>query len=74
MNSTTMTSEGAKPAPPELQQNNSRQFKSKAPKRGQKGINSHDGGMEGLEESAVVCPWEEFEDIELNDVAQFGTA
>ncbi|XP_008404328.1 retinal cone rhodopsin-sensitive cGMP 3',5'-cyclic phosphodiesterase subunit gamma-like [Poecilia reticulata] len=64
---------GTKPTPPELQQTESRQFKSKAPKRGQKGVDSHDPAVEGLDDAAVVCPWEEYGDVELSELAQFGT-
>uniref|UniRef100_A0A3B3V8Q4 3',5'-cyclic-GMP phosphodiesterase n=1 Tax=Poecilia latipinna TaxID=48699 RepID=A0A3B3V8Q4_9TELE len=72
MNSTAAAAAagGTKPTPPELEQKESRQFKSKAPKRGQKG---HDPAMEGLDDAAVVCPWEEYGDVELSELAQFGT-
>ncbi|XP_038557652.1 retinal cone rhodopsin-sensitive cGMP 3',5'-cyclic phosphodiesterase subunit gamma-like [Micropterus salmoides] len=60
---------GGKSSPPKSTQKESRQFKSKAPKAGQKGFD--DGlGMEGVGE--VICPWEVFGDMELNDLAQFG--
>uniref|UniRef100_A0A3Q2PSR2 3',5'-cyclic-GMP phosphodiesterase n=1 Tax=Fundulus heteroclitus TaxID=8078 RepID=A0A3Q2PSR2_FUNHE len=62
------------PTPAEFKQKESRQFKSKAPKAGQKGFNSSLPGMEGLDDAAVICPWEEFGDVELSDLAQFGTA
>ncbi|XP_012734649.2 retinal cone rhodopsin-sensitive cGMP 3',5'-cyclic phosphodiesterase subunit gamma [Fundulus heteroclitus] len=67
-------SEDTKPTPAEFKQKESRQFKSKAPKAGQKGFNSSLPGMEGLDDAAVICPWEEFGDVELSDLAQFGTA
>ncbi|KAL3993430.1 hypothetical protein ACER0C_010704 [Sarotherodon galilaeus] len=91
--------EGSKPAPPKFKQKGSRQFKSKAPKPGQKGFDNDVPGMEELggecdyyvyceavlclnlmpgfyfsylADSAVVCPWEAFGDMELSDLAQFG--
>ncbi|XP_047218659.1 retinal cone rhodopsin-sensitive cGMP 3',5'-cyclic phosphodiesterase subunit gamma-like [Girardinichthys multiradiatus] len=73
MNSTAAAAEGTKPSPPELEQKESRQFRSKAPKRRQKGVNNRDSAMEGLNDSAVVCPWEEYGDVELSEMAQFGT-
>uniref|UniRef100_A0A672G1Q0 3',5'-cyclic-GMP phosphodiesterase n=1 Tax=Salarias fasciatus TaxID=181472 RepID=A0A672G1Q0_SALFA len=60
---------GSKAAPPKFKQKETRQFKSKAPKAGQKGFNDVPG-MEGL--GAIVCPWEAFGDMELSDLAQFG--
>ncbi|XP_028258001.1 retinal cone rhodopsin-sensitive cGMP 3',5'-cyclic phosphodiesterase subunit gamma-like [Parambassis ranga] len=63
--------EGSKPAPPSFKQKETRQFKSKAPKAGQKGF--HDvPGMDGLGDAEVVCPWETFGDMELSDLSQFG--
>uniref|UniRef100_A0A3B5KRF2 3',5'-cyclic-GMP phosphodiesterase n=1 Tax=Xiphophorus couchianus TaxID=32473 RepID=A0A3B5KRF2_9TELE len=67
--------------PPELEQKESRQFKSKAPQRGQKGFPSGcDGFCETFNwfcwfvaDAAVVCPWEEYGDVELSELAQFGT-
>uniref|UniRef100_A0A8C7WZ09 3',5'-cyclic-GMP phosphodiesterase n=1 Tax=Oryzias sinensis TaxID=183150 RepID=A0A8C7WZ09_9TELE len=53
-----------KAASSEFQQKESRQFKSKAPKPGQK--------RRLTVNSAVVCPWEEFGDADLNELAQFG--
>uniref|UniRef100_A0A8C4NN01 3',5'-cyclic-GMP phosphodiesterase n=1 Tax=Dicentrarchus labrax TaxID=13489 RepID=A0A8C4NN01_DICLA len=64
--------EGSKAAPPKFKQKETRQFKSKAPKAGQKGFDNDVPGMEGLGDSAVVCPWEAFGDMELSDLAQFG--
>uniref|UniRef100_A0A3Q4ABK7 3',5'-cyclic-GMP phosphodiesterase n=1 Tax=Mola mola TaxID=94237 RepID=A0A3Q4ABK7_MOLML len=58
-------------APPKFKQKEARQFKSKAPKAGQKGFDDVPG-MDGLGDSAVVCPWEAFGDMELSDLAQFG--
>uniref|UniRef100_A0A672FVT3 3',5'-cyclic-GMP phosphodiesterase n=1 Tax=Salarias fasciatus TaxID=181472 RepID=A0A672FVT3_SALFA len=62
---------GSKAAPPKFKQKETRQFKSKAPKAGQKGFNDVPG-MEGLGDAAIVCPWEAFGDMELSDLAQFG--
>ncbi|KAK7912639.1 hypothetical protein WMY93_012850 [Mugilogobius chulae] len=48
-----------------------RQFKSAAPKSGGKGF----GGVPGADSAGgpeVVCPWESFGDMDLNDLAQFG--
>uniref|UniRef100_A0A4W6CW88 3',5'-cyclic-GMP phosphodiesterase n=1 Tax=Lates calcarifer TaxID=8187 RepID=A0A4W6CW88_LATCA len=59
-------------APPKFKQKETRQFKSKAPKAGQKGFDNDVPGMDGLGDSAVVCPWEAFGDMELSDLAQFG--
>uniref|UniRef100_A0A672Y2W8 3',5'-cyclic-GMP phosphodiesterase n=1 Tax=Sphaeramia orbicularis TaxID=375764 RepID=A0A672Y2W8_9TELE len=64
--------EGGKAAPPKFKQKETRQFKSKAPKAGQKGFDNDVPGMEGLGDSAVICPWEAFGDMELSDLAQFG--
>uniref|UniRef100_A0A3P8RJT3 3',5'-cyclic-GMP phosphodiesterase n=1 Tax=Amphiprion percula TaxID=161767 RepID=A0A3P8RJT3_AMPPE len=66
------SAEGSKAAPPKFKQKETRQFKSKAPKAGQKGFDNDVPGMEGLGDSAVVCPWEAFGDMELSDLAQFG--
>uniref|UniRef100_A0A674NKK7 3',5'-cyclic-GMP phosphodiesterase n=1 Tax=Takifugu rubripes TaxID=31033 RepID=A0A674NKK7_TAKRU len=60
-----------KAAPPKFKQKESRQFKSKAPKAGQKGFDDVPG-MDGLGDAAVICPWEAFGDMELSDLAQFG--
>uniref|UniRef100_A0A3P8RL93 3',5'-cyclic-GMP phosphodiesterase n=1 Tax=Amphiprion percula TaxID=161767 RepID=A0A3P8RL93_AMPPE len=71
-NITTINTKGSKAAPPKFKQKETRQFKSKAPKAGQKGFDNDVPGMEGLGDSAVVCPWEAFGDMELSDLAQFG--
>uniref|UniRef100_A0A3P9PQH6 3',5'-cyclic-GMP phosphodiesterase n=1 Tax=Poecilia reticulata TaxID=8081 RepID=A0A3P9PQH6_POERE len=57
---------GTKPTPPELhpaelKQKDSRQFKRASSQR-------------SFLDAAVICPWEEFGDVELSDLAQFGTA
>uniref|UniRef100_A0A8C5D136 3',5'-cyclic-GMP phosphodiesterase n=1 Tax=Gouania willdenowi TaxID=441366 RepID=A0A8C5D136_GOUWI len=63
---------GAKVMPPKFKQKETRQFKSKAPKAGQKGFESDVPGMDGLGDANVVCPWDAFGDMELSDLAQFG--
>ncbi|XP_053171510.1 retinal cone rhodopsin-sensitive cGMP 3',5'-cyclic phosphodiesterase subunit gamma-like [Scomber japonicus] len=67
----TAAVEAGKPAPPKNKQKEARQFKSRAPKAGQKSFDDIPG-MEALGDPAVVCPWESFGDIELSDLAQFG--
>uniref|UniRef100_A0A3B3XHW2 3',5'-cyclic-GMP phosphodiesterase n=1 Tax=Poecilia mexicana TaxID=48701 RepID=A0A3B3XHW2_9TELE len=57
------SSEAGKPSPAELKQKDSRQFKT-----------SSQRSFRGLDDAAVICPWEEFGDVELSDLAQFGTA
>uniref|UniRef100_A0A3Q3VJU3 3',5'-cyclic-GMP phosphodiesterase n=1 Tax=Mola mola TaxID=94237 RepID=A0A3Q3VJU3_MOLML len=70
--------EGSKAAPPKFKQKEVRQFKSKAPKAGQKGLSRFIRLTEDFPlcfpptDSAVVCPWEAFGDMELSDLAQFG--
>ncbi|XP_041672329.1 retinal cone rhodopsin-sensitive cGMP 3',5'-cyclic phosphodiesterase subunit gamma-like [Cheilinus undulatus] len=70
MNAAAAAPGGAKAAPPKFKQKESRQFKSKAPKAGQKGFDDVPG-MDGLG-AEVICPWEAFGDMELSDLAQFG--
>uniref|UniRef100_A0A672GJ15 3',5'-cyclic-GMP phosphodiesterase n=1 Tax=Salarias fasciatus TaxID=181472 RepID=A0A672GJ15_SALFA len=72
MNAAAAAAEGTKAAPPKFKQKETRQFKSKAPKAGQKGFGSDVPGMDGLGDANVVCPWEAFGDMELSDLAQFG--
>ncbi|XP_051920020.1 retinal cone rhodopsin-sensitive cGMP 3',5'-cyclic phosphodiesterase subunit gamma-like [Hippocampus zosterae] len=69
---TSAGEQGNKAAPPKFKKKETRQFKSKAPKAGQKGFDNDVPGMEVLGDSAVICPWEAFGDIELSDLAQFG--
>jgi len=64
--------QGAKAAPPSKskQGGEARQFKSNLPKAGGKG-----GGLPGMDGpggAAVVCPWEDFGDMELSELAAFG--
>uniref|UniRef100_A0A8C7CVD7 Retinal cone rhodopsin-sensitive cGMP 3',5'-cyclic phosphodiesterase subunit gamma n=2 Tax=Oncorhynchus TaxID=8016 RepID=A0A8C7CVD7_ONCKI len=59
--------------PPKFKQRQTRTFKSKAPKPGQKGFGDDIPGMEGLgTDIAVVCPWEAYGDMELSDLAKYG--
>uniref|UniRef100_A0A674NNJ0 3',5'-cyclic-GMP phosphodiesterase n=1 Tax=Takifugu rubripes TaxID=31033 RepID=A0A674NNJ0_TAKRU len=64
-----------KAAPPKFKQKESRQFKSKAPKAGQKGFDDVPG-MDGLGGNSRSrrrhLPLEAFGDMELSDLAQFG--
>ncbi|XP_039993043.1 ras association domain-containing protein 8-like isoform X2 [Xiphias gladius] len=71
MNASAAAPGGTKAAPPKFKQKESRQFKSKAPKAGQKGLDDVPG-MDGLGGTDVICPWEAFGDMELSDLAQFG--
>ncbi|XP_016422832.1 retinal cone rhodopsin-sensitive cGMP 3',5'-cyclic phosphodiesterase subunit gamma [Sinocyclocheilus rhinocerous] len=58
---------------PKFKQRQTRTFKSKAPKPGQKGFGDDIPGMEGLgTDITVVCPWEAFGDMELSDLAKYG--
>uniref|UniRef100_A0A8B9H949 Rhodopsin-sensitive cGMP 3',5'-cyclic phosphodiesterase subunit gamma n=1 Tax=Astyanax mexicanus TaxID=7994 RepID=A0A8B9H949_ASTMX len=62
-----------KKGPPKFKQRQTRTFKSKAPKPGQKGFGDDIPGMEGLgTDFTVVCPWEAFGDMELSDLAKYG--
>ncbi|KAJ8383996.1 hypothetical protein AAFF_G00212400 [Aldrovandia affinis] len=68
-----------KKGPPKFKQRQTRTFKSKAPKPGQKGFGDDIPGMEGLGTDItvvcpdmVVCPWEAFGDMELSDLAKYG--
>ncbi|XP_060924840.1 retinal cone rhodopsin-sensitive cGMP 3',5'-cyclic phosphodiesterase subunit gamma-like [Limanda limanda] len=73
MNAAVAAPGGNKAAPPTFKQKETRQFKSKAPKAGQKRGGFDDvPGMESLGGAEVVCPWEAFGDMELSDLAQFG--
>ncbi|CAG5849985.1 retinal cone rhodopsin-sensitive cGMP 3',5'-cyclic phosphodiesterase subunit gamma-like [Menidia menidia] len=69
---TAAAAEGSKPVASELNQKEARQFKSKAPKPGQRRFNGGLPGTEDFEDNAVVCPWEDFGEEELNNLAQFG--
>ncbi|XP_056308629.1 retinal cone rhodopsin-sensitive cGMP 3',5'-cyclic phosphodiesterase subunit gamma [Danio aesculapii] len=59
--------------PPEFKQGTIRQFKSKTPKKGVRGSGDEIPGMDGLgTDTTVVCPWEAFSHLELNQIAQYG--
>nr|XP_056702513.1 retinal cone rhodopsin-sensitive cGMP 3',5'-cyclic phosphodiesterase subunit gamma [Euleptes europaea] len=59
--------------PPKFKQRQTRQFKSKPPKKGVKGFGDDIPGMEGLgTDITVICPWEAFSHLELHELAQFG--
>ncbi|KAG7267320.1 hypothetical protein CRUP_022254 [Coryphaenoides rupestris] len=47
--------------PPKFKQRMTRQFKSKPPKK----------GIKGLPDFTVVCPWEAFSHLELHELAQY---
>uniref|UniRef100_F7EJP2 Retinal cone rhodopsin-sensitive cGMP 3',5'-cyclic phosphodiesterase subunit gamma n=1 Tax=Monodelphis domestica TaxID=13616 RepID=F7EJP2_MONDO len=53
-------------APPKFKQRQTRQFKSKPPKKG--------GGTYATvsHNITVICPWEAFSHLELHELAQFG--
>ncbi|XP_028311588.1 retinal cone rhodopsin-sensitive cGMP 3',5'-cyclic phosphodiesterase subunit gamma-like [Gouania willdenowi] len=60
-------------APPKFKQRNTRQFKSKPPKRGVIGFGEDIPGMEGLGiDITVICPWEAYSHLELHELAQYG--
>ncbi|XP_014833130.1 PREDICTED: retinal cone rhodopsin-sensitive cGMP 3',5'-cyclic phosphodiesterase subunit gamma-like isoform X1 [Poecilia mexicana] len=59
--------------PPKFKQRNTRQFKSKPPKRGVIGFGEEIPGMEGLgTDITVICPWEAYSHLELHELAQYG--
>ncbi|CAH2307785.1 retinal cone rhodopsin-sensitive cGMP 3, 5 -cyclic phosphodiesterase subunit gamma [Pelobates cultripes] len=58
---------------PKFKQRQSKQFKSKPPKRGVIGFGDDIPGMDGLgTDITVICPWEAFSHLELHELAQFG--
>uniref|UniRef100_A0A3P9CT39 Rhodopsin-sensitive cGMP 3',5'-cyclic phosphodiesterase subunit gamma n=1 Tax=Maylandia zebra TaxID=106582 RepID=A0A3P9CT39_9CICH len=58
---------------PKFKQRNTRQFKSKPPKRGVIGFGEEIPGMEGLgTDITVICPWEAYSHLELHELAQYG--
>ncbi|XP_020790696.1 phosphodiesterase 6G, cGMP-specific, rod, gamma, paralog a [Boleophthalmus pectinirostris] len=60
-------------AAPKFKQRNTRQFKSKPPKRGVIGFGEEIPGMEGLGiDITVICPWEAYSHLELHELAQYG--
>ncbi|XP_064532258.1 retinal rod rhodopsin-sensitive cGMP 3',5'-cyclic phosphodiesterase subunit gamma [Pseudopipra pipra] len=59
--------------PPKFKQRQTRQFKSKPPKKGVQGFGDDIPGMEGLgTDITVICPWEAFSHLELHELAQYG--
>ncbi|XP_078257998.1 phosphodiesterase 6G, cGMP-specific, rod, gamma, paralog b [Rhinoraja longicauda] len=59
--------------PPKFKQRQTRQFKSKPPKKGIQGFGDDIPGMEGLgTDITVICPWEAFSHLELHELAQYG--
>ncbi|TFK05883.1 retinal rod rhodopsin-sensitive cGMP 3',5'-cyclic phosphodiesterase subunit gamma isoform X2 [Mauremys mutica] len=59
--------------PPKFKQRQTRQFKSKPPKKGTQGFGDDIPGMEGLgTDITVICPWEAFSHLELHELAQYG--
>ncbi|KAJ6658465.1 hypothetical protein lerEdw1_020020 [Lerista edwardsae] len=59
--------------PPKFKQRQTRQFKSKPPKKGVQGFGDDIPGMEGLgTDMTVICPWEAFSHLELHELAQYG--
>ncbi|KAF3854004.1 hypothetical protein F7725_014692 [Dissostichus mawsoni] len=59
--------------PPKFKQRQTRQFKSKPPKKGIQGFGDDIPGMEGLgTDITVICPWEAFNHLELNELAKYG--
>ncbi|XP_039620490.1 retinal cone rhodopsin-sensitive cGMP 3',5'-cyclic phosphodiesterase subunit gamma-like [Polypterus senegalus] len=72
-NAPTEVSATPKRGPPKFKQRQTRQFKSKPPKKGVKGFGDDIPGMEGLgTDITVICPWEAFSHLELHELAQFG--
>ncbi|XP_041828712.1 retinal cone rhodopsin-sensitive cGMP 3',5'-cyclic phosphodiesterase subunit gamma-like [Melanotaenia boesemani] len=67
------TGPGSSQGPPKFKQRNTRQFKSKPPKRGVIGFGEEIPGMEGLGvDFNVICPWEQYSHLELHELAQYG--
>uniref|UniRef100_UPI00398F4EBA phosphodiesterase 6G, cGMP-specific, rod, gamma, paralog b n=1 Tax=Pristiophorus japonicus TaxID=55135 RepID=UPI00398F4EBA len=63
----------ARKGPPKFKQRQTRQFKSKPPKKGIQGFGDDIPGMEGLgTDITVICPWEAFNHLELHELAQYG--
>ncbi|XP_035168964.1 retinal cone rhodopsin-sensitive cGMP 3',5'-cyclic phosphodiesterase subunit gamma [Oxyura jamaicensis] len=64
--------------PPKFKQRQTRQFKSKPPKKGVKGLHFFQDIAELISDSlcfadiTVICPWEAFSHLELHELAQFG--
>ncbi|XP_041133665.1 retinal cone rhodopsin-sensitive cGMP 3',5'-cyclic phosphodiesterase subunit gamma-like [Polyodon spathula] len=59
--------------PLKFKQRQTRQFKSKPPKKGVLGFGDDIPGMEGLGINFHdICPWEAFSHLELHELAQYG--
>ncbi|KFP30282.1 Retinal rod rhodopsin-sensitive cGMP 3',5'-cyclic phosphodiesterase subunit gamma [Colius striatus] len=54
--------------PPKFKQRQTRQFKSKPPKKGVQG----DSVSLRSPDITVICPWEAFSHLELHELAQYG--
>ncbi|KAM6913388.1 retinal cone rhodopsin-sensitive cGMP 3',5'-cyclic phosphodiesterase subunit gamma-like [Lycodopsis pacificus] len=64
---------GTASGPPKFKQRNSRQFKSKPPKRAVISCGEEIPGMEGLgTDITVIYPWEAYSHLELHELAQYG--
>ncbi|KAJ8344206.1 hypothetical protein SKAU_G00315350 [Synaphobranchus kaupii] len=57
---------------PEEMDGQTRTFKSNAPTAGGKGFAGGIPGMDGLGAANVVCPWETYGEMDMNDLAAFG--
>ncbi|XP_073414805.1 uncharacterized protein [Dendrobates tinctorius] len=58
---------------PKFKQRETRNFKSKPPRKGVLGFGDEIPGMDGLgTDITVICPWEAFSHLELHELAQFG--
>ncbi|XP_061614440.1 retinal cone rhodopsin-sensitive cGMP 3',5'-cyclic phosphodiesterase subunit gamma-like [Phyllopteryx taeniolatus] len=71
MNAASAEPKGANANLPKSKEKETRLFKSKAPKAGQKRFDDIPG-MDGIRDAEVICPWEGFGEMELSDLAQFG--
>uniref|UniRef100_A0A8D2M043 Rhodopsin-sensitive cGMP 3',5'-cyclic phosphodiesterase subunit gamma n=1 Tax=Zonotrichia albicollis TaxID=44394 RepID=A0A8D2M043_ZONAL len=65
--------------PPKFKQRQTRQFKSKPPKKGVQGGGTGPGGVTPPQalsslssDITVICPWEAFSHLELHELAQYG--
>nr|2JU4_A Chain A, Retinal rod rhodopsin-sensitive cGMP 3',5'-cyclic phosphodiesterase subunit gamma [Bos taurus] len=59
--------------PPKCKQRQTRQCKSKPPKKGVQGCGDDIPGMEGCgTDITVICPWEACNHCELHELAQYG--
>uniref|UniRef100_A0A8C3V5J6 Rhodopsin-sensitive cGMP 3',5'-cyclic phosphodiesterase subunit gamma n=1 Tax=Catharus ustulatus TaxID=91951 RepID=A0A8C3V5J6_CATUS len=58
--------------PPKFKQRQTRQFKSKPPKKGVQGYGNATPPLGGTGDITVICPWEAFSHLELHELAQYG--